>query len=228
MLKSSGEPAPRLLLRAEGPASLVLRPDHLRVEISVHVQDLEVSRAVALVESSVDAAGRELAAALPGARVLLSGLDLRRNIDKSSRASHEIAGVVCSGHIHVPLALEASYWPRARAVASLHTILAAAAVAGSKLKHPLQLGFSAALALVDDPEQHRLALIERWLARARELATRAQAQDLCGALHLRECAVPGPVTQHPRNLDEVELRLALDAPLIASPIASLIATPAGD
>lgn len=217
MLKTASDPAPRLLLRAEGPASLLLRPDHLRAEISVQVLELEVSRAVALVESAVDAAARDLASALPGARVVLAGLDLRRNLDKSSRASQEIAAVVCSGHIHVPLAADAGYWPRARAVATLHAILAAAASAGAKLKHPLQLGFSPALALVDDPEQHRLALIERWLARARELATRAQAQGLCGALHLRECAVPGPVTQHPRTLEELELRLALDAPLIATP-----------
>ncbi len=217
MIKTSDTPVPRLQLRAEGPASLILRPDHLRVEISVQVLEQEVTRAVALVESAVDAATRELTGALPGTRVLLAGLDLRRNLDKSSRAGHEIAAVVCSGHIHVPLAAEASYWPRARAVATLHAILAAAAAAGAKLKHPIQLGFGPALALVDDPEQHRVALIERWLARARELATRAQAQALCGALHLRECAVPGPVSQHPRSLDEVELRLALEAPLIASP-----------
>lgn len=217
MIKTSDTPVPRLQLRAEGPASLILRPDHLRVEISVQVLEQEVTRAVALVESAVDAATRELTGALPGTRVLLSGLDLRRTLDKSSRAGHEIAAVVCSGHIHVPLAAEASYWPRARAVATLHAILAAAAAAGAKLKHPVQLGFGPALALVDDPEQHRVALIERWLARARELATLAQAQALCGALHLRECAVPGPVSQHPRSLDEVELRLALEAPLIASP-----------
>lgn len=217
MIKTSDTPVPRLQLRAEGPASLLLRPDHLRVEVSIQVLEQEVTRAVALVESAVDAAARELTAALPGARILLSGLDLRRNLDKSSRASHEIAAVVCSGHVHVPLAAEASYWPRARAVATLHAILAAAAAAGAKLKHPLHLGFGPALALVDDPEQHRTALIERWLARARELATRAQAQALCGALHLRECAVPGAVSQHPRSLDEVELRLALEAPLIATP-----------
>lgn len=217
MLKSSAVPAPRLTLRAEGPASIVLRPDHLRVEISVQVLELEVSRAVALIESAVDAAARELAAALPGARVILAGLELRRNTDKSSRAGQEVAGVVCSGHVHVPLAAEAGYWPRAHAVASLHGILAAAAAAGSKLKHPVQLGFGPAHALVDDPEQHRLPLISRWLARARELAAQAQAQELCGALHLRECVVPGPVMQHPRGLEEVELRLVLDAPLIATP-----------
>ena len=217
MMKSSEVHAPRLVLRSDGPASLVLRPDHIRVEISVQVTELEVSRAVALIESSVDAAARELVGVLPGARVLLAGLDLRRNIDKSSRAGLEIAAVVCSGHVHVPLAVEASYWPRARSVAALHAVLAATATAGGKLKHPVQLGFGPAVALVDDPEQHRLALIERWLARARELATRAQAQGLCGALHLRECAVPGAVSQHPRNLDEVELRLALDGPLIATP-----------
>jgi len=217
MLKSSAVPTPRLTLHADGPASLVLRPDHLRVEINVHVQDLEVSRAVALIESSVDAAARELTAILPGARVSMTGLELRRNLDKSSRAGTELAAVVCSGHVHVPLAADAGYWPRARAVASLHATLAAAAAAGSKLKHPLQLGFGPALALVDDPEQHRLPLITRWLARARELATQAQAQSLCGALHLRECTVPGAVTQHLRGLEEVELRLALDAPLIATP-----------
>ncbi len=217
MLKTSAVPAPRLTLHADGPASLVLRPDHLRVEISVHVQDLEVLRAVALVESAVDAAARELATVLPGARVHMAGLDLRRNLDKSSRAGHDIAAVVCSGHVHVPLAADATYWPRARALASLHATLAAAATAGSKLKHPLQLAFGPALALVDDPEQHRLPLITRWLAHARELATQAQSQSLCGALHLRECTVPGPVTQHPRGLEEVELRLALDAPLIATP-----------
>ena len=144
-----------------------------------------------------------------------SGADT--NASNPGSASLEIAAVVCSGHVHVPLAVEASYWPRARSVAALHAVLAATATAGGKLKHPVQLGFGPAVALVDDPEQHRLALIERWLARARELATRAQAQGLCGALHLRECAVPGAVSQHPRNLDEVELRLALDGPLIATP-----------
>ncbi|HEY0132603.1 MAG TPA: hypothetical protein VGB85_00950 [Nannocystis sp.] len=217
MLKSSATPIPRLTLHAEGPASLVLRPDHLRVEINVWVLDLEVNRAIALIEPAIEAAMRELTGVLPGARVLLRGLELRRNVDKTSRANHELAAVACDGHIHVPLAAEASYWPRAHAVASLHATLAAAAAAGSKLKHPLHLGFGPALALVDDPEQHRLPLISRWLARARELATQAQAQNLCGALHLGECTVPGPVTQHPRSLEEVELRLALDAPLIATP-----------
>lgn len=218
MLKSSDAPTPRLTLHADGPASLVLRPDHLRVDISIQVLDVEPGRALAMIEAAVDATTRELAAILPGARVLLGGLDLRRNHDKSSRAGHEITAVVCSGHIHVPLAPDASYWPRARAVANLHATLAAAAAAGTKLKHPVQLGFGPTLALVDDPEQHRSALIFHWLAHARELATQAQAQNLCGgALHLRQCTVPGAVTQHPRGLEDVELRLALDAPLIAAP-----------
>ncbi len=216
MLKSYGDPVPRFDLRPEGPAAIFVRPDLLRIDLSIQVHDLEVGRALALLESAVEAATRELVAAVPGARLELAGFELRRGTDKSVRSTSELAAVVCTGQVGVPLTPEQGYWQRARVVATLHSLLAASAAAGTRLKPPIHLAHSPAVALLADPEPHRGALQDLWLGRAHELAAHARALGL-GALHLRECTMPLPVTQHPRTLESVELRLALAGTLTATP-----------
>jgi hypothetical protein len=219
-MSSYGDLPPRLQLLPEGPASLFVRPDQLRVDITARVLDVEVSRALALLEPAVEHAMRELVEAVPGARLELVGFELRRGAEKVSRGGSEIAAVVCSGHITAPLLAGQTYWQRARIVAALHSALAASATAGARLKQPVHLGHTPAVALLADPEQHRRALIDLWLGRARELADRTQALGLSGGLHLRECNMPAPVEQHPHTLEQVELRLTLAGPLAATPIAA--------
>jgi len=214
VLKSSDRPPARLVLRDAGPSSLVVRPDLVRVAFSARIDEPDSARAVAVLEAAVTALARELDAALPGALVVMRGLEWQP--DGKSKTRGPGAGVPhATGHLEVPLTDAQDYWARARVLAALNLLTHAAVAHGQARKPALEVHFGAPLTLLRDPELHRAALIRRWLERVRQLAELAEASRVCGSLQLRECAAPGPVTQHPLSLEEVELRLALDGPLAA-------------
>lgn len=209
---SSYEPTPPPLpLHEGGPSALIVRPDVLKVSFLARVEEAEVTRAVAALEAAVEALARGLSGALPGAAVQMRGLEQGHAGKLKGRAE----GVTqASGLVEVPLPTEASFWPRARAMAAVLDISRAAVAQGQRMRPAVDASFGVPTALVREPEQRRTALIERWLARARPLAALAQASGLAGGLHMRECAAPGPVTQHPISLEEVELRLEIHGPLL--------------
>ncbi len=212
MIKSSDLSPARLVLRAGDPCSLVVRPDLVRVAFSAKVEELDSGKAVTVLEAAFSALTRELGAALPGAVIVMRGLEWQADGKSKSRGE----GIPhASGQIEVPLTDAQDYWARARVLATLNALTLAAAAAGHARKPALEVHFGAPLVMLRDPELHRAALIQRWLERVRQLADLAEASRVCGSLQLRECAAPGPVTQHPISLEEVELRLALDGPLSA-------------
>lgn len=215
MIKSSSLPPARLVVRDAGPCSLVVRPDLVRVAFSARIEEPDSARAVAILEAAFSALTRELGAALPGSVVVMRGLEWQAEAKLKSRGSGGDGVPRATGHLEVPLTADQGYWARARVLAALNMLTQAAVNHGHARKPALEVAFGAPLLLVRDPESHRAALIQRWLERVRQLAELAEASRVCGSLQLRECAAPGPVTQHPISLEEIELRLALDGPLTA-------------
>ena len=166
-------------------------------------------------DSAFTALTRELGAALPGSIVVMRGLEWQPEAKLKSRGSGGDGVPLATGHLEVPLTDTQGYWARARVLAALNILTQAAVNHGHARKPALEVSFGAPLLLVRDAEAHRAALIQRWLERVRQLVELAEASRVCGSLQLRECAAPGPVTQHPLSLEEIELRLALDGPLSA-------------
>ncbi len=214
MIKSSDLHPARLVLRDAGPCAIVVRPDLVRVAFTARVEEPDSAKAVAALEAAFTALTRELGAALPGSAVVMRGLEWQQGGSSKSRSAGD--GVPhASGHLEVPLSETQGYWARARVLAALNALTHAAVAHGNARKPAVEVHFGAPLLMLRDPEQHRAALIQRWLERVRQLADLAEASRVCSSLQLRECAAPGPVTQHPLSLEQIELRLALDGPLAA-------------
>lgn len=212
MIKSSDLSPARLILRPGDPCSLVVRPDLVRVAFTARVEEFDSGKAVTVLEAAFTALTRELSTALPGAAVVMRGLDWQA--DGKSKARGE--GIPhATGQIEVPLTDAQGYWARARVIATLNALTLAAAAHGRTRKPAVEVYFGGPVTMLREPELHRATLIQRWLERVRQLADLAEASRVCGSLQLRECAAPGPVTQHPISLEEIELRLALDGPLSA-------------
>jgi hypothetical protein len=214
VIKSSDLHPARLVLRDAGPCAIVVRPDLVRVAFTARVEEPDSAKAVAALEAAFTALTRELGAALPGSAVVMRGLEWQQGGSSKSRSAGD--GVPhASGHLEVPLSETQGYWARARVLAALNALTHAAVAHGNARKPAVEVHFGAPLLMLRDPEQHRAALIQRWLERVRQLADLAEASRVCSSLQLRECAAPGPVTQHPLSLEQIELRLALDGPLAA-------------
>lgn len=214
--KSSDLPPARLTLRDAGPCSLVLRPDLVRVAFNARSDEPDAGKAVPVLEAAFTALSRELTTALPGATVVMRGLDWRADAKARSRSfgSDGVLPVV-SGWLDVPLTPAQDFWQRARVLATLDTLTHAAYLQARARKPVIEVHFGAPQPMLRDPELHRAALIQRWLDRVRQLSDLAEASRVAGPLQLRECSAPGPVTQHPISLEEVELRLTLAGPLTA-------------
>ena len=215
MIKSSDLSPARLVLRSGDPCSIVVRPDLVRVAFSAKVEEFDGGKAVTVLEAAVAALQRELGTALPGAEIVMRGLEWQADGKLKSRGSGSEGIPHATGRIEVPLTAVQGYWARARVLATLNALTLAAAAHGRTRKPAVEVHFGAPLTMLRDPELHRATLIQRWLERVRQLADLAEASRVCSSLQLRECAAPGPVTQHPISLEEIELRLALDGPLTA-------------
>jgi hypothetical protein len=195
---------------------MIVRPDLVRLAFTARSDETDAGKAVAVLEAACTALTRELAAALPGSAVVMRGLEWRSDAKAKVRSfGGENQLPVASGQLEVPLTAAQDFWQRARVLATLDLLTSAAAAHGRARKPAIEVQFGAPHPLVRDPELHRAALIQRWLERVRQLSDLAEASRVSGPLQLRECSAPGPVTQHPLSLEEVELRLTLDGPLTA-------------
>jgi hypothetical protein len=109
VIKSSDRPPARLVLRDAGPCSLVVRPDLVRVAFTARVDEQDSGKAVAVLEAAFTALTRELGAALPGAAVVMRGLEWQPDGKSKTRAGGD--GVPhATGHLEVPLADAQDYW----------------------------------------------------------------------------------------------------------------------
>ncbi len=211
MLKSAVEPRPRLQIAADAPATLVVAPDLLRIAVVAEIDGLEPAAALRALESALAAFAAAAAQELPGARLVLRALDFT-SAAKSAKSRDEAPRI--TGSLDVPLAADLDFWARARRVTAAHALCRQAVDAAQRQRPPVLAGFGPPAAIVADPERHRPALVERWLAHVGDLAAQARARGLAPALVLERFTAPGAITQRPLSLIEVELQLDLPAVLV--------------
>ena len=214
---------------ASESTSLLLRPDLLRVTFIAEADCARGEQGVAALERAAATLRAALTGVHPEGVVRLRGFDLRRQASLKSRSSAEEVRPTISAALEVPLSAELDYWGRARLMVRLWAVCEAAVAEGLRSKPKIRASFGAPVALLREPEAHRRALLRRRLDRIRELSDEAAASGVCGGLKLRSCALPGPVEQRSRSLEEVELvlDLAIEGPLVAlDPSAGQSAEPA--
>ncbi len=188
---------------------MIVRPDLLRVTFVAEAESSRGEQGIAALEQAAVALRAAVAGVHPGAALVLRGFELRRQASLKSRSSSEDVRPTISGSLEVPLADELDYWGRARLLARLWAVTEVAVAEGLRSKPKIRASFGAPVALLRAPEVHRQALLRRRLGRIRELSEEAAASGVCAGLRLRSCALPGPVEQRTRSLEEVELELEL-------------------
>lgn len=213
MLKSAVEPRPRLQIAADTPATLVVAPDLLRIAVVAEVEGLEPGAALRALEAALSTFAAAAAHELPGARLVLRGLDFSAAANKSSKARDADTPRI-TGSLDLSLAADLDFWARARLAAAAQALCRQAVDAGQRQRPPVVAGFGPPAAIVADPERHRGALVERWFAHVGDLAAHARARGLAPSLVLERFTAPGAITQRPLSLVEVELQLDLPAVLV--------------
>ena len=203
--------------------SLIVRPDLLRATFVAEADSGRVEPGIAALERASAALRAAVRGVHPQGALILRGFDLRRQAQLKSRSSAAELRPTITGALEVPLAPELDYWGRARLLAMLWTVSEAAVAEGLRSKPKIRASFGTPAALLRAPEVHRQALLRRRLDRVRELSEEAAASGVCGGLQLRSCALPGPVEQRTRSLEEVELELDL---VIEGPLEAIKAGPA--
>jgi len=203
--------------------SLIVRPDLLRVTFVAEAESGRGEQGIAGLERAAAALRAAVTGVHSEGSLVLRGFELRRQASLKSRSCAEDIRPTISGALEVPLALELDYWGRARLVARLWAVTEVAVAEGLRSKPKIRASFGAPVALLRAPEVHRQALLRRRLGRIRELSEEAAASGLCAGLRLRSCALPGPVEQRTRSLEEVELELDL---VIEGPLEAIDPGPA--
>ncbi len=201
-------PAPSTVFEQLREASMTVVPDVLRATFSASVDDSGRSGLAAL-ERAGSALSTAVTATLPAAKVVFEGFHLKQVASKLKSRGDESVQPTILGHIDVPLALELSFWGRARLVTALHAITDAASAEAARAKPKIRVVFHQPVAIVADPDRLRKQLIQRWFEQVAQLHAQATSAGICQAVRLQSCSLPGPVQQRPRNLMEVTLELDL-------------------
>lgn len=214
---TSGPSAPTPSSGRTNPSDFVVRPDALQLAFVLTdsgadpqkiLADLK-TRAEAITQRLKEAAGAPVTVRMCGASTSAAG-------SSGKMASDEVAeyAVRVDGAVDVTLPEAQDYWARSQSIAALvkATIELHAATKVPENK-TLSLGFSAPQPLVKDPDHYRARLLERWTARARELAAAAQSDK--APLAVVDCTPPGDIEQRVISLEEIALSLPVSCKLSA-------------
>lgn len=191
--------------RVTDSARLTVRPDLLRVGFAVREVGSTPSAALRAARAKVDGVSAELVKATrPNAVIKVKSFTLARNTrgGKLVDISASVDGV-----LEVPLRADEDFWVRTQLHASLIEAAQRLIDAYSGQDGVRAVSFETPEAQLADPEQHRAELIERWVARARQFASAAQAGS--APLVIRDCTPPAQVVQTSHSFDEVSLELAI-------------------
>lgn len=194
------EPSP---IRAE----LVVRPDLLRVSLSVSLETQGVEQSLPLLQRACEQLQRRVRDAL-GAEVTFRPRDARFNRSTPRKlALPEDDGnfVAVEGTLEVPLPPESDFWARGSRAGTLARVCHEAQADSRQSKKLPRFSFGSVDALVAQPEAHRAELLRRVVTRVRELATTVGSAE--APLHVVDCSAPGLVEQSPVSLEEVGLSL---------------------
>ncbi len=126
----------------------------------------------------------------------------------ANEVPREPIAVTLQGTFEIALAPTQSYWDRSHEIARLRALADRVVAAGKGDNATFTSSFGLIEARVQNPEAHRAALVEKWGARRRQLATEAKSAD--AILAAETCKPPGLVTEKVISLEEVELALPVE------------------
>lgn len=188
-------------------AEFTVRPDVLRVSLTVSLETDEPAQALPSVQRGCEQFQRRLRDAL-GADVtlVLRGTRFGRPTrNKLSLPEEDDILVLVDGVLEVPLPEELDFWARGSRLGMMSRLCRETERDSHLLKKSPHFSFTAIEARLLRPEVHRAELLRRFVTRAREFA--AAAGSPAAPLHLVDCSVPGSVEQSPLSLEEVGLSL---------------------
>ncbi|WP_434384412.1 hypothetical protein [Melittangium boletus] len=196
------EPPP---LRAE----LTIKPDVLRVPLSVALEADEAAPLLASLRQACEQLRRRVQERL-GTEVGFRPQDLRferGGHKKLALAESDTHQATLEGWLEVPLAAEHDFWERATRLGTLTRACQEAEEDSRQSRKLPRFHFGAARALVARPEAHRDELLRRYVARVRETAAALGSAGV--PLTVVECQPAGAVEQTTHSLEEVGLSLPL-------------------
>ncbi|ATB29164.1 SIMPL domain-containing protein [Melittangium boletus] len=198
-------------------AELTVKPDLLRVSLSVSLEAEEVAQALPALRRACEQLQRRAQERL-GAEVTFRPRDVRfdrASQKKLSISEDDTAFVALEGWLETPLGAELDFWARGARVGSLVRTCQEAESDSRQSKKLPRFGFGAVEALVARPEAHREELLRRFVARVQETA--AALGSAQAPLSVVECSPAGAVEQTPFSLEEVGLSLPISCQLGGAP-----------
>jgi len=193
-----------VVLRAE----LTVKPDVLRVSLSVSLEAEEAAQALPTLRRACEQLQRRAQERL-ATEVLFRphGVRFDRPTQKKlSLPDDDTAFVSLDGWLETPLAAEWDFWERGARMGTLVRTCQEAEADSRQSKKLPRFGFGAVQALVALPEAHREELLRRFAARVQEVAAMGSAH---APLSVVECSLAGAVEQTPHSLEHVGLALPI-------------------
>ena len=203
------------------PPGIIFRPDLAVMSFRCSIEGTTPSQAIHLLEQGVQSSLIGLVKALhQDALVKMTNLSIEAGSEpkskKAGKPHHAGRKIRIDGIVELPLP-QLDYWPRARLIAGLLEAAESLCREAAELPIPIEARYSQPVALIRVAEQHRPALLTRWLDRARAFAR--AAEDESAPLRLLDGRVPGEIIQHPLSLEEVRLELSMQCRIDALPTA---------
>jgi hypothetical protein len=212
-LKSQYAPE-RVPVRAE----FTVRPDVLRVYLTVSLETEEPAKALPTLQRTLEQFHRRLRDALGADATLLPrGARFSRPSKNNKLSLPEDDGtfVAVEGLLEVALPAELDFWVRGSRLGTLSRICHETERDSQLMKKSPRFSFTPIEARVAQPEAHRAELLRRFVTRARELAEAAGSPS--APLYVMDCTPPGAVEQTLISLEEVGLTLSLHSRLDVLP-----------
>lgn len=193
-------------VRANDAVELIVRPDVFTAEFAVRDVKPTFEEALVATKTMSETIGAALGA-LPGGT---ASLKLRGTaVARVMRTQQPIGvSVTVDGLMEVKIGDDLNFWGRSRLYATLMETTARLTASARSDTEPLRaVRFEDVQPNVQNPEDYRSQLLERWVTRTRAFATLAESKG--APLSLVDCAPPGPVTAARVSLEEAALQLAV-------------------
>lgn len=192
--------------RGDDAVEVIARPDLLTAEFAIREVKPTIDDALAATKAMSAQVSAALAQLAGGAASLKPrGTAVAQVMRKQQPVG---VSVTIDGLLEVKIGKDLDFWGRSRLYAALLETAARLAASAHSDAEPLRaLRIEDVQPAVQNLEDYRPQLMERWIARARAFAVLAESKG--APLSLVDCAPPGPVTAARMSLEEAALRLAI-------------------
>jgi hypothetical protein len=208
---STGSHAPsaaRTVRGVETASNVLVKPDSVNVCFTLRTSGSDAPKALEDfrgVIGDMERRFKETVARDATVRMLGVAVSPDSGASKKEEATKGKAlSVVATGIVEIALPESASYWERARIVGAAAQLAASFSAAHEA---PVRAIVTAPEVLVKAPEKHRQTLLDKWVAKSRELSKTAKIGER--TLDFTSCSPPGDVQQRALSLEEAELTLAV-------------------